>query len=146
MNNSQFASILIKAMPHYKPYGQEFGASDNDQHSYMCLILLYGIPESELSQKMRTAAENKIRKLIYPEKTLQHYLVGKYGHWKTGRSALAFWLIHIIKGKEKSKQLRVYYTRLLNIYIRNPDEHDWILIRKIYQKYIPQKTQKDIVK
>jgi len=138
MNNSQFASILIKAMPRYKPYGQEFGASDNDQHSYMCTILLYGIPESELSQKMRTAAGNKIRKLIYPEKTLQYYLVGKYGHWKTGRSALAFWMIHIVAGKEKNPEVAADYTQILKQYLseETEDPNAWSAIVGMYGMYV----------
>jgi len=140
MDNSQFASVLIKAMPSYRKYQQEFNLPITGP-DYFCYVIKYKVSNSIVSPSAKNTAVNKIRKLIDPHIVLNTYLYKNYGSEGfeyLDRKCLAFWMLHIVAGKEREESLIDYYMCNLNKYLADPNEFSWNVIRALYKKYIPE--------
>lgn len=128
MNQAQFASVLIKAMPYY--------ASWQKGAPYMC----YAIDRSDCSEWERKRAINKINKLIHPNSTLYGHLtysnfikLGTDMAWpEYHKKALTFWAIQIALGKNYISLA----TEILSSYLIYNEPEGWKTAQKILNRYV----------
>ena len=134
MNQAQFASVLIKAMPYYAPYSEIMS-----NNIYMCHIVKHS-KRINCSEWERKRAVSKITKLIYPKRTLKtHLRDNKFISENIDiidteyyKKALTFWAIQIELGKE-------CYTPgidLMFYYLKYNNKYGWGYAEQVLNKYV----------
>ena len=134
MNQAQFASVLIKAMPYYAPYSEIMS-----NNIYMCHIVKHS-KRINCSEWERKRAVSKITKFIYPKRTLKTHLrdnkfisenidiIDTEYHKK----ALTFWAIQIALGKGYPSPT----IERLSSYLTHDNPEGWKTAQKILNRYV----------